>query len=248
MAMMIFKSKRCIWLVLTVVIFLNYTQCSLKSSRERIMVPKAHVDLNMDRQETSLTDAVNGRTEQEQEILKDLLIKDIFKEIIGTGFIGFQDPKESIKNVYGVLKGLGFEPRAYATDIDEIYIKNEKSINGLRNILARYESAGENPVFLSFELEPFKNGFDYVKNLMKESYSNLPEPCLDSVDNSVAYKDGDYVIAIYEITVDNIDLESMQPPRTLEDVGSISIAIEKSHEHYGDICGSDEGADEHLDD
>ncbi|MGH1467861.1 MAG: hypothetical protein ACRBBP_03145 [Bdellovibrionales bacterium] len=226
----------------------NYVRCAPKHERVRITDPTVDVSVKeIVDQETSLTDAINNSSPEDQEALKEAVVEKSFEDTIKIAFVGFKDAEKSYDNVLTAFQFLEVEPEEEETEIDEKYIIGNKSVNGLRYFTARYEDLGDIPKFVSFELEPFDGAFEYAKKLVQEFYPGIEEPCYDSVDNSVAFRDpdGEHIISIYEITADNIDLDSMNPPRLLEDIGSVAISIEKNDGHHGNACGDSAEEVEH---
>lgn len=223
-----------------VLIAFNYIQCSPKHERPRVTDTRVDVGVKkIEDQATSFTDVVNSSDSEQKAELKELFVEKVFRKVIQESFVDFKSKNSSYERLFESLEEVGVEPVLESTEINEKYIFGDKSINGLRYFTARYEDFGETPKFFSFELEPLDGAFEYAVELVKEYYIGVEEPCFTSVDNSTAFRDedGEHTIAIYEITEDNIDLDSMNPPRTLEDVGSVIISIEKADGHHADQCG-----------
>ncbi len=218
----------------------NYIKCTPKYKKNQT----THSKINRKARKTkhpvaTLNKAIDTHTPKNQKELKTTtLMEETFKDAIAMAFIGFEDLKNSYDNVLAAFEYIGVEPTEDETIIDEKYIIGQKSVNGLRYFTARYENLGYEPQFISFELEPFHKAFDYAKKLITKFYPNLNEPCYESMNNNVAFKskDGKYIISIDKITADNIDLDSMNPPRLLEDIDSVVISIRKNNNHHGNAC------------
>lgn len=234
-----------------ILIAFNYVQCSPK--HERLRVTDTRIDPEVKEvkdQETSFTDVVNSSTPEQQENLKEVFVESVFRKVVQEAFVDFKNENASYERLLETLIEIGVDPDYEApTEINEKYIFGNQSINGLRYFTARYEDGGSTPKFFSFELEPLEGAFEYAVELVKDYYIGIDEPCYSSVDNSIAFRDadGEHTIAIYQLTEDNIDLDADN--RTMEDVGSVIISIEKADGHHADQCGDLAGdEDNHSDD
>ncbi len=131
------------------------------------------------------------------------------------------------------------------SDVGIYVMYSNESVEGLSYFRSRFDS-DFNPVYFTFEVDAVKNGFEISRSFLEKHYSDLGEPCYEGVDNAVAYKDGEFLVRLYEYTEDDINMGHPTKPRLKQHIGAVGVIIE--YDIHPGTCGADISSFEELED
>lgn len=250
------KSRFILTLGIVLALATAFVKCGEKPFRAKQIMAQNAGGASDEEQVTKLTDVLNSSDEEKKELLKQEFVKETFKEVVQKVVPVMQALQKPVTKTLAAMDELGVLPedekeRVVRGADGKIYINSAKSVNGLRYFRAGFEQEASSSAiaesFFFFELEPFDGAFDFAVETLKETYPNIGEPCFDTKQNQIFFRDGDYLIEVFEETADSLDLKSIFPPRTNADIGAVSIVV-NSNPHV-EVCGfshvHNDGYDDH---
>lgn len=238
------NQKRIVIGILASMLAVFLVQCGSKGFRSKnILIQPTNSAVDKLDQVTKLKDVIEESSARDREILKRIVIEETFEKVVTKSLSVAKVSDEAIKESFDMMLELGVAPEDKKDQVTQaangdIYVNSGKALNGLRYFRAGFrldEDLKPKESFYYFEMEPFKGNFDFAVKLLKKHYPNLGEPCYDSALNQIFFRDGDYLIQVSEETEDTIDLASVYPPRTMEDVGSVAIIMDS--DPHVEVCG-----------
>ena len=207
---------------------------------------------------TTLRQVIESGTLPGQDVIaKNIIIKPTVERIINSGvsLLTLPAQNEPWYRAEEFLIEMGAQPQPPSSNGSRVHVYSNKSVNGLRYINAGFNVVNNNGQhiiegsFLAFEFEAYNGVFEDANIFLKQTFlGEDATPCFDNSQNHRIYKKDDYLVEVFEETADTIDLDSVYPPRTAEDIGSIKVSISKGgHPHGIEMaCYDSEETDSHT--
>lgn len=240
------KKRMPILLVMALAITLSYASCSSKHDRSYFLKDsktREKIDLEKESSVEGLADVDDGQGQvspngEELEISEEMIkFEESFIQVLEAAQI-FRESEQRI-DTYSFFKEFGLDPQAQVNEMGVMAMAGTRPSNGMGYFIARFDTE-KRPEYFTFEVESFEGAYEKVIEMIEATYSDLGEPCFKSIDNMVAYQDGDFLIEVSEVTQENIDMGHPNKPRLKKHIGNIEVVIEADI-HPG-TCG---GLDDH---
>lgn len=256
----LFKKNKLV-VVLLVLLSMSFIKCSNGSYRSAVL-PDGQIDgggsldQNSAPQVTTLTDIIDSGDHAQSYIAKEMFIKETLNKVIDKGLASLELPVEELpwEKIHQLFTEMGAKPKDAFSIGQRVHVYSDKSVNGLRYLNAGFDVVtnehGQMAVkekFLAFEVEKFEGNFETTIGFLEELFlGEDAEPCLDTKQDQVFFKKEGWIIEVFTETKDSIDLNSVYPPRTLDDVGVVKVSISAGgHYHQLENEGSCFSEDNH---
>ena len=242
------RNKTKLTIVFFILLGMSFIKCANESQRHSLL---PGIQLNQDSpldetttpQTTTLTNIINNSSPSQSQVAKEVFIKQTLNHVINKGLNHLQlDVTEHPWNgIEDFFDQMGANPHGAFTIGTRVHVHSTEAVNGLR-----YLNAGFNVVrdeqnhsaikekYLAFEIEKFENNFDVTLDFLKEGFlGEDAEPCLNTMQDHVFFKKDNWIVEVFKETKDSIDLNSVYPPRTLDDIGVVRVSISSGdHDHH----------------
>lgn len=247
--------KNKISLVLLSLVVFSVVKCANETQRMALLpgvgfeegADSTPLDPSSGPQVTTLTDIIDHSTGVQSSIAKQIFIKETLDRVLNDGLdiisLSIEELPWEITEEF--FTELGASPHPAFSNANRVHVYSTKSVNGLRYLNAGFNvssneqgrrSIGES--YLAFEVEKFNENFETTIEFLKETFlGEESEACLDTGQDQVFFKKDDWIVEVFKETEDTIDLNSVYPPRTKDDIGVVKVSVSKGG-HYHHLEGT----------
>jgi hypothetical protein len=248
-----FKSHKNLTAIAIIILFcFAFVKCANEANRMGLLPGvqlgnDSPLDASQGPQITTLTDIIDNSEPSQSHIAKQIFIKQTLNRVIDGGLEILELPIEELpwEQAERFFTELGTRPHPAFTQATRVHVYSTESVNGIRYLNAGFNvisnEQGRSSIeetHISFEVEKFEGNFQTTIDFLREGFlGESAEPCLDTLQDHVFFKKDQWIVEIFRETQDSIDLNSVYPPRTLDDVGVVRVSISAGG-HYHHLEGT----------